>query len=143
MPSAEAAIYDPLTDRERCTHVAPESVDVKSSEPVTAASLVPSDEEATMRQSRLESRAVHVGPAGTLVPAGTEKLGASFTPVMAMVKVVVLVSTPPPAVPPLSWATTVTVAVPKALAAGVKVSVPFVPMAGWALKRLLLSFVTV
>ena len=62
---------------------------------------------------------------------------------MAMVKVEVLVSTPPLAVPPLSWATTVTVALPKALAAGVKVSVPLVLIAGWALKRLLLLFVTV
>ena len=95
MPSAEEATYPLPTGTERCTQVAPESVDVKSSEPVTATSFVPSDEEATERQSRLESRAVHVGPAGVLVPAGTAKLGASFTPVMAMVKVVVLVSKPP------------------------------------------------
>ena len=41
-----------------------------------------------------------------------------------------LVSSPPLAVPPSSWMTTVTVAVPKASAAGVKVSVPSAATAG-------------
>ena len=103
MPSAEEAIYDPLIDKERCTQVIPESVDVKSCEPTLATSLVPSAEEATMAQLRLVSRAVQVCPTGLPVPAGTAKLGASFTLVMAMVKVWgALVSTPPLAVPPLS-----------------------------------------
>src|SRR4051812_21485772 len=45
--------------------------------------------------------------------------GASFTPVRPMMKVLLAeVSTPPPTVPPLSLATTVIVARPKALAAG-------------------------
>ena len=112
---------------------------------VAAMSFIPSYELATWMQSAAAKLfcAVQVCPAGVMLPAGTAKLGASFTLVMAMVKVVVLVSTPPLAVPPLSCVTTVTVALPNALAAGVKVSVPFVPMTGWALKRLLLLFVTV
>ena len=84
------------------------------------------------------------GPWAALLKAEDKaKLGASFTPVMAMVKVVVLVSTPPAAVPPLSLATTLMVALPKAFAAGVKVSVPLLLIAGCALNRVLLSFVTV
>ena len=61
-------------------------------------------------------------------PSGSAPLvndGASLTAVTVIVKVcVALVSTPPLAVPPLSWIVTVTVAVPTAFAAGVKVSVP-------------------
>jgi hypothetical protein len=53
------------------------------------------------------------------------------------------VSAPPLAVRPVSWAVTVTVAVPLAFVAVVKVSVPAAPIAGWALKRELLLFVTV
>ena len=45
------------------------------------------------------------------------------------------VSTPPLVVPPLSCARTDTVTVPQALAAGVKVSVPFAARTGCALKR--------
>ena len=60
-----------------------------------------------------------------------------------MVKVcAALVSTPPLAVPPLSCAFTVTVATPFAMRAGVKVSVPSTPIAGWVLKSALLLFVT-
>src|SRR5829696_10070882 len=55
---------------------------------------------------------------------------------------VALVSFPPLAVPPLSWANTVTVAVPKALGAGVKVSVPPEEIAGWTENRALLLLVT-
>ena len=61
--------------------------------------------------------------------------GASFTAVTAMVKMFVVRSTPPSAVPPLSCAMTVTVADPLALAAGVKVSVPLAASAGGTLKR--------
>ena len=50
----------------------------------------------------------------------TSKLGASLTAVTAMLKVCAAeVSTPPLAVPPLSWACTVTTALPSALAASV------------------------
>ena len=59
-----------------------------------------------------------------------------------IVKVRVLVATPPFAVPPESWAVTVTVASPTTFKAGVKVSVPLALIAGWALKRALLVFVT-
>ena len=56
----------------------------------------------------------------TVWSAPLVKLGASLTAVTVMVKVwVALVSTPPLAVPPLSWMLTVTVAEPLALAAGV------------------------
>ena len=58
-----------------------------------------------------------------------------------MVKVFVALSTPPLSVPPLSCAMTVTVAVPIAFKAGVKVSVP--PLsAGCALKSEVLSLLT-
>ena len=71
-------------------------------------------------------------------------VGASFTAVTVMVKVwAALVATPPIAVPPVSWAVIVTVAVPLAFAAGVKVSVPLALIAGWALKRALLLLVIV
>ena len=53
-----------------------------------------------------------------------------------------LVSTPPSAVPPLSCARTVTVAVPLAVLSGVKVSVPLAPIAGATLKSAELSVVT-
>ena len=46
-------------------------------------------------------------------------VGASFTAVTATVKVCVVVSTPPPAVPPLSVTVTVMTAVPLAWATGV------------------------
>ena len=71
-------------------------------------------------------------------------MGASFRLLTVRVKVcAALVSTPLLAVPPSSCAMTVTVAEPKALAAGVKVSVPPVLTTGWLLKSALLSFVTV
>ena len=54
-----------------------------------------------------------------------------------------LVSAPLLSTPPVSCAVTVTVAVPFAFAAGVKVSVPSAARAGWALKRALALFVTV
>src|SRR6516162_4572228 len=46
-----------------------------------------------------------------------------------------LVSTPPLAVPPLSWSTTAMLALPLAPAAGVNVSVPLAPMVGPAANR--------
>ena len=64
------------------------------------------------------------------------KLGASFTLLTVRVKVTEsLVSTPPLAVPPLSCAVIVTVALPLAFAAGVKVSTPLVLTAGATLNR--------
>ena len=69
--------------------------------------------------------------------------GALFTGSSVMANVcATLVSTPPLSVPPLSCATTVTVAVPLASGAGVKVSVPSAAMAGWLLKRPLLLLTT-
>src|SRR5436190_8620693 len=57
--------------------------------------------------------------------------GASFTAVTLITNVCgALVSTPPPAVPPLSWTESVTVAQPLGLAAGVHVSVPVGDTAG-------------
>ncbi len=53
-----------------------------------------------------------------------------------------LVSTPPLAVPPLSWMCTVTVVLPSTLAAGVYVRVPVSEIAGWTLNRPLSSLVT-
>ncbi len=53
-----------------------------------------------------------------------------------------LVSTPPLATPPLSFATTVTVATPFAFAAEVNVSVPFEATAGCAEKSPALSLPT-
>ena len=71
-------------------------------------------------------------------------VGASFTAVTVIVKVCgALAFVPPLATPPLSWAMTVTVAVPLELAAGVKVSVPDALTAGWTLNSPLLLFVTV
>jgi hypothetical protein len=62
------------------------------------------------------------------------KLGASLTGVTVMVKdCEALVSTPPPAVPPLSCAATLIVALPLALGAAVYVSVPSAATAGPAL----------
>ena len=58
-------------------------------------------------------------------------VGASFTDVTVMVKVLdALVSTLPSAMPPLSWTAIVTVAEPFALLAGVKVRVPLAATAG-------------
>ena len=51
-------------------------------------------------------------------------VGASFTGLMVTVKVLVTAATPPLAAPPLSWTMTVMVQLPKALATGVKDSVP-------------------
>ncbi len=78
------------------------------------------------------------------VTVGWAKLiaGASFTAVIVMVKVLVALSTPPLPVPPSSCATTVIVATPKAFRAGVKVSVPFVAIAGAVENRLLLVVLT-
>ena len=71
------------------------------------------------------------------------KLGGSFTPLTVIVNVwVALVSSPPFAVPPLSWRKTLTVADPFSLAAGVKVRVPAELIAGAAENRLLLLFET-
>ena len=79
-----------------------------------------------------------------LVSAMSVIVGASFAALSVRVKVcAALVSTPPLAVRPLSCAVTVTVALPLAFVAGVKVSVPAAPIAGWALKRALASFVSV
>ncbi len=75
-------------------------------------------------------------------PTSSVKLGASFTAVTVMVKVLVLLSTPPLAVPPLSCTMTVTVATPLELAAGVKVSVPELSIAGGALKSVALLLFT-
>ena len=86
--------------------------------------------------------AVHVAPAAPVAPAGSAKLGASFTGVIVMVRVFVVLSTPPLAVPPLSWAMTVTVALPLAFAAGVKVSVPPALRVGWLLKSAVLLLFT-
>ena len=62
--------------------------------------------------------------------------GASLTPVTVIRKFCgALVSTPPFAVPPVSTATSVIVADPKALAAGVYVSVPLAATAGAAENR--------
>ena len=54
-----------------------------------------------------------------------------------------LVFVPPLAVPPSSWAVTVTVAMPLAFAAEVNVSWPLGLMAGWTAKRAGVSAVTV
>ena len=71
------------------------------------------------------------------------KLGASFTAVTVIVKVCeALVSAPLLAVPALSCSCTVTVAVPLAFAAGVKVSVPEAEIVGCAENTPLLLFVT-
>src|SRR5918996_4776005 len=72
-----------------------------------------------------------------------ENDGASFTKATVIANVCgALVSTPPFAVPPSSWARTVTVAEPCAEGAGVKVSVPSTATAGCAANRPELSFVT-
>ena len=79
-----------------------------------------------------------------VVALSAMSVGVSLTAVTVMAKVcAALVFTPPLAVPPSSTATTDTVAEPKALAAGVKVSVPLASTAGWALKIALLVLVTV
>src|SRR5947207_8659330 len=70
--------------------------------------------------------------------------GASLTAVTLIVNVCGAdVSTPPFAVPPLSCATTVTVALPFAFAADVYVSVPLDETAGCTLNSALLLFVAV
>ncbi len=66
-------------------------------------------------------------------PVKNVKAGASFTGRSVMVKLFVLKSTPPLVVPPSSCTSTVTVAVPTALVAGVKVRVPPNEMDGWTL----------
>src|SRR5438309_1089272 len=75
--------------------------------------------------------------------APSAKEGASLTGVIVIVKVcAALVSTPPLAVPPLSLARTVTVAVPRALAARGSAGLPFGETAGWEVNRALLLLVT-
>ncbi len=70
------------------------------------------------------------------------KVGSSLTAVTTMVNVCATErSTPPFAVPPESRTCTVTVAVPLALAAGVKVNVPSLATSGWTEKRALLLLV--
>ena len=71
-------------------------------------------------------------------------VGGSLTPVTVIVKVwVALVSSPPLAMPPLSWSSIVIVALPTPAAAGVNVSVPVGPTAGWTAKSALsVLFVT-
>src|SRR5207248_1002324 len=69
--------------------------------------------------------------------------GASLTPVTLIVNVcAVEVSLPPFAVPPSSCATTVTVALPNALAAGTKLSTPLGETDGCTAKRAALPFET-
>ena len=60
-----------------------------------------------------------------------------------MVNVLVLLSEPPSAMPPLSCAITVTVAAPKVLAAGVNVSVPLSATLGGTLNNAALSLLVV
>ena len=62
-------------------------------------------------------------------------VGASFTASTVIVKVLVLLSTPPLTVPPLSCAITVIVATPFEFAAGVKNSVPLGATLGATLNR--------
>ena len=71
------------------------------------------------------------------------KVGASFTASTVMVNVLVLLSEPPSAMPPLSCAITVTVAAPKVLAAGVNVSVPLSATLGGTLNNAALSLLVV
>ncbi len=87
------------------------------------------------------SCAVQMSPAGPAT-GGSLKLGASFTGVTVMLKVFVLRSMPPSAVPPLSCTSTDTVAEPKALVAGVKVSVPPTSIVGWTLNSAVLLLTT-
>src|SRR5437867_1555642 len=73
----------------------------------------------------------------------SEIVGGSFTAVTVIVNVWGgLLSTPPLAVPPLSWSCTVTVAVPLALEAGVYVSVPLAEINGCTANSALLLLVT-
>ena len=72
-----------------------------------------------------------------------EKVGASLTGVMPMLKVFVTESAPPPVVPPLSFITTVMTFVPTAFGAEWNVSVPFVLMAGAVVKLKFVPDVTV
>jgi hypothetical protein len=68
-----------------------------------------------------------------LLDESNASVGLSFTAFTVMVNVcAVELSTPPLAVPPLSFSTTVIVAVPLAFVAEVKVSVPLAAMAGAA-----------
>src|SRR5437762_4294807 len=76
-----------------------------------------------------------------VLPAMTT--GASFTGFTLMLNCCTAdVSTPPFAVPPLSWSYTETIAVPNASGAGVYVSTPAALTAGCTLKSALLLFVT-
>src|SRR5258708_2225690 len=71
------------------------------------------------------------------------KLGGSLTGVTLMTNVcAALVSMPPLAVPPLSCSFTVTVAVPLALGAAVKLRVPDGVIVGWVVTRALLLLLT-
>ncbi len=79
----------------------------------------------------------------TTVLVANVTVGASFTGVTVIVKVLVVLSTPPLAVPPSSWAITVTVLEPVALAAVVKISLPLKSTVGCTEKRLLVPAVTV
>ena len=65
-------------------------------------------------------------------------VGASFTATTVIVKVFVARFTPPLSVPPSSCATTVTVATPLALSAGVKARVPLSATLGATLNKPLL-----
>ena len=67
-------------------------------------------------------------------------VGASFTAVTVIRKLLVVVSTPPSATPPLSWKLNVTREVPFALTAGVNRSTPLVSNVGCALNSV--PFVT-
>ena len=76
-----------------------------------------------------------------MLPATTT--GASFTGFTLMLNCCTAdVSTPPFAVPPLSWICTETIAVPNASGAEVNVRLPLASTAGCALKSALLLFVT-
>ena len=96
--------------------------------------------------------AATLSPAGLVLSSATSvkaglpaalSTGASLTAVTVSVNVcTALVSTPPLAVPPLSWIWTETVALPFASAAGVYVSVPLAAIAGWLENRPLLLFDT-
>ena len=92
----------------------------------------------------MKSAAVNVSVVSSvpLTPIAAS-VGASLTAVTVIVKVCAALVSTPGEVPPLSTAKPVTVATPLALAAGVKVRVPAVLMAGWTLNSALLLFVTV
>src|SRR5665213_1023942 len=89
------------------------------------------------------------GPLLTVIPGGGAfvgklNVGGWFTNPTEIVNVCgALVLCPPLAVPPLSTAITVTVAIPLELAVGVKVSVPLAAIDGCPENKALLLFVTV